>query len=165
MSFHIYADDTQIYTSFDPRLPEDRNTAVEELEKCIIDINNWMVGNKLKLNMGKTEFLVVGSSHNLRAQPSLTLRVGNTVVKSVRTVRNLGVAFDNDASMTGQVRGLCRTTISETSLASENTWMRNPVISSERWSTLASITATRCSMASLLLKLTNFNAFRIKLCV
>ena len=31
----------------------------------------WLLANKLSLNVAKTEFLVIGSHYNIRAQPSI----------------------------------------------------------------------------------------------
>ena len=60
--------------------------------------------------MEKTEFLVIGSEHNLRSYcPDLTLNVDTTEIKPVSSVRNLGVFMDSDGSMASQVGGLCRT--------------------------------------------------------
>lgn len=50
-----------MYPWLDPQRPNDRIATIEKLENCILDINNWMTGNKLKLNMDKTEFLLTGS--------------------------------------------------------------------------------------------------------
>jgi hypothetical protein len=79
------------------------------LKNCITDIQNWMNCNKLKLNMDKTEFLMVGSPHNLKSQAALSIQIGSTVIKPVDHVRNLGIIINNDGTMTGQVKGLCRT--------------------------------------------------------
>ena len=51
--FHIYADDSQIYTSFDPKITGDRVRAIERRQRCITDIRTWMTTNKLKLNSEK----------------------------------------------------------------------------------------------------------------
>ena len=57
MSFHLYADDTQLSLSFDSRVPSSGPDAIARLESYIADIHHWMPGNKLKLNDDKTEFL------------------------------------------------------------------------------------------------------------
>ena len=54
-----------------------------------------------KLNMDKTEFLIMGSPYNLKSQPSLTLMFGTAKIKHVKSIRYLGVIMDAD--------GLCRT--------------------------------------------------------
>ena len=78
-----------IYTSYDPRNQADCLNALNSLEKCIKYIQKWMTFNKLKLNMEKTEFLIIGSEHN----SNLTLNVDTTEIKPVSSVRNLGVFF------------------------------------------------------------------------
>ena len=59
INYHIYADDTQLYISFDL---SDPSIAIDKVNKCISDIRTWMIQNKLKINDSKTEFLVLTSS-------------------------------------------------------------------------------------------------------
>ena len=54
----FYADDTQLYLSFEPGNTVSENVSVLQLEKCIGIIKNWMAVNKLKFNDEKTEFLI-----------------------------------------------------------------------------------------------------------
>ena len=58
LSYHFYADDTQLYLSFETSSPEDLSTCKSALEDCVKDIDLWMLENKLKLNCGKTEIIV-----------------------------------------------------------------------------------------------------------
>ena len=57
MTFHLYADDTQLYIAF--RLKNgvglSKEEAVQRVEACAKDIRAWMVNNFLKLNEDKTE--------------------------------------------------------------------------------------------------------------
>ena len=64
--FHIYADDTQIYCTFNPKDPESIQSALSKLSSCIQDLKLWMTQNMLKLNDTKTEFLIAASTHTLR---------------------------------------------------------------------------------------------------
>ena len=57
MSFHFYADDTQLYVSFKSSISGDLSRAPSTLEACARDINKWMLCNKIKLNDDKTEML------------------------------------------------------------------------------------------------------------
>ena len=47
INYHIYADDTQLYISFDL---SDPSIAIDKVNKCISDIRTWMIQNKLKIN-------------------------------------------------------------------------------------------------------------------
>ena len=49
LHFHTYADDTQIYVSFNPRTPGAPEVALQKLQSCIAELSNWMTLNKLKL--------------------------------------------------------------------------------------------------------------------
>ncbi len=59
VSFHCYADDTQLYISSRP----DETHQIEKLTECIVDIKNWMTSNFLLLNSEKTEVLIIGYDH------------------------------------------------------------------------------------------------------
>ena len=61
LSFHFYADDSQLYTSFACNDTSDLVAAKQRLENCVADINLWMTANKLKLNNDKSEFLFLYS--------------------------------------------------------------------------------------------------------
>ena len=54
INYHIYADDTQLYITFDL---SDPSIAIEKLNLCISDIRTWMIKNKLKINDSKTDML------------------------------------------------------------------------------------------------------------
>ena len=53
--FHMYADDTQLYISFDLSNP---NVALDRMNLCISDLRIWLIRNKPKINDSKTEFLI-----------------------------------------------------------------------------------------------------------
>lgn len=97
LQYHIYADDTQVYLSFDLKNPEH---ALQKLNACLADIRSWMISNKLKINDDKTEFLIIGSKHthsNLKSSPELL--VGNSKITPSASARNLGATFDQYMSM------------------------------------------------------------------
>ena len=61
MVYHFYADDTQLYLSFDSLSGEGQASAVHSIEPCASEIDEWMRLNKLKLNSDKSELLVISS--------------------------------------------------------------------------------------------------------
>ncbi len=108
VSFHCYADDTQLYISSRPG----ETHQIEKLTECIVDIKNWMTSNFLLLNSEKTEVLIIGpknpTCNNL--EHYLTLD-GCSVNSSSSSVRNLGVLFDSNLSFESHVSSICKTAI------------------------------------------------------
>ena len=108
LDFHLYADDTQLYCSFDPSIPGARENAIEKLQLCIAEIQNWMTKNKLKLNESKTEFIVLGSPYYIQKLPPVMLTISDAHIKPTYSVRNLGIMFDVHMTMTKQISSLCQ---------------------------------------------------------
>ena len=108
IDFHTYADDTQLYCEFSPKIPGDLERVLGELASCTSQINTWMYQNMLQLNQDKTEFLVIATPHVLRNLPDIQLRLGNISVRASTSVKNLGVIFDASMSMSGQVSAICK---------------------------------------------------------
>ena len=61
VSFHYYTDDLQHYLSFHLSVEGAMEECLERLQQCISEIQAWLRINFLKLNEGKTEFLVTGT--------------------------------------------------------------------------------------------------------
>ena len=110
IGYHIYAEDTQLYVSFNPKSEEDKATAKLRMTQCIPEIRLWMLANKLKLNNSKTElFLIASSKHaNFVSHLDLKLEIGGSVIFPSDTVKNLGIIFDDSLSMRSHVSSLCR---------------------------------------------------------
>ena len=108
LSYHLYADDVQLYVSFDPLSNISRESALSKLSECIYDIEKWMTTNMLQLNNEKTEFFVALSTHHQRLMPGVKLKVGNSLIEPSNVIRNLGVMFDTQMTMSAQVASLSR---------------------------------------------------------
>ena len=106
VEYHIYADDTQLYCSFDM---SSQVSVLERLAFCIKDIRSWMIQNKLKINEDKTEFLVIASPHSKIAR-DIQLEIAQSTILPSKSCRNLGVIFDSHMSMDAHVKNICRNT-------------------------------------------------------
>ena len=49
MGFHFYADDTQLYLSFNSLSADDQASSISRVESCVREIDNCMTRNKLNL--------------------------------------------------------------------------------------------------------------------
>uniref|UniRef100_A0A8C1KNF9 Reverse transcriptase domain-containing protein n=1 Tax=Cyprinus carpio TaxID=7962 RepID=A0A8C1KNF9_CYPCA len=96
-SYHCYADDTQLYFSFQPDDP----TVVARISACLSDISSWMNDHHLQLNLTKTELLVVPANPSLNHNYSIQL--GSSTITPSRTARNLGVVMDHQLSFTDHI--------------------------------------------------------------
>ena len=101
----MYADDSQLEISF---RVEDSADSIKRIERCVADIDLWMVKNKLKLNGDKTEVLITGR-HNIRSKAVIPpLSIGGDVTHPSSCVRDLGVMLDSGLTMSAQVSSICK---------------------------------------------------------
>ena len=105
---HAYADDNQLYLSFESGSSVSELEAVTALQNCIIDIKTWMTTDKLKLNDGKTEFIIIGTRAQLDKINITKLSIDQVKVSAVSSVRNLGTWFDNHLTMTTAINKSCQ---------------------------------------------------------
>ena len=62
ISFHCYADDTQLFIPVEPR----DSAQIQKVESCLAAVKSWMSQNFLQLNTGKTELIIIGSKWDQR---------------------------------------------------------------------------------------------------
>ena len=76
LSFHLYADDTQLYIKFD-MTKINRLLSVRRIEQCLYDVRAWMGDNQLHVNDDNTVAIVL-SSRNNRANHNITvIKIGD----------------------------------------------------------------------------------------
>ncbi len=105
VSFHCYADDTQLYISSQPG----ETHQFEKLMKCIVDIKNWMTNNFLLLNSEKTEVLIIRPKNHTSNNLEHCLTLDGCSLDSSSSVRNLGVLFDSNPSFDSHIYSICKT--------------------------------------------------------
>ena len=98
LTYHLYADDTQLYVSFKLGSDDLLSSAKSSIEICVQEISNWMILNGLLF------------SSRYRPSPSLEfVRVGGETIQPSSSVRNLGVILDPSADMEDHIKKICKT--------------------------------------------------------
>ena len=108
VAYHLYADDTQLYLSFDAQIGSSVDSCFFALQECVQKVKSWMTASKLKLNGDKTEVLVVTSPYYQKLLPKSVFKIDNAVIIPKSAVRNIGVLFDDTMSMAEQVSSICK---------------------------------------------------------
>ena len=107
ISYHMYADDMQIYMTFKSSVLGDLEQSREIIEACVRDVDRWMLHNNLKMNSDKTELLILHSKH--RPQPPLdSIGVIDTPVFPTQSARNIGIVFDSTMNLDKHVDEICK---------------------------------------------------------
>ena len=106
VSFHLYADDTQIYISFSS---SDSASNLAKLSSTLDSVFQWFTSNRLSVNPSKTEYLLIGTpQQRAKILSSSVSFCGNDVIPSDHA-RNLGVIFDSDLSFKNHISNVCKT--------------------------------------------------------
>lgn len=68
ISFHCYADDTQLYVNATTATPPSSSqSSLSKLTTCLEEIEVWMEHKFLQLNSSKTEAILVGTPHQTKS--------------------------------------------------------------------------------------------------
>ena len=106
LSHHLYADDTQLFISFQPTKS---NENISCLQTALSAIADWMTSNLLCFNSAKTEFLLLGLKPQLNKIHNSALTLSNDAsVCPSPSARNLGFIFDAHLSFSDQISSLAR---------------------------------------------------------
>eukprot|EP00794_Sanderia_malayensis_P001036 gene1036-363_t len=108
LDYHIYADDTQIYVSFNPKSPADIFRITDKVNKCVSALKKWMTSRWLKFNDTKTEVIVVSTPNQMKQHPIASMQVGASTITPTSSVRNLGVQFDSVLNLEEHVSNICK---------------------------------------------------------
>ena len=103
LSYHFYADDSQLYLSIEPLYIND---LIFNLEKCLIDVKTWMRINKLSFNDDKSESLLVNpKNYEIEANH---IKVGDISVNFSESAKNLGFHLDSKIAMNVHIKNISK---------------------------------------------------------
>ena len=107
-SFHAYADDIQLYTTF---LPESEATEViNKIQECMQDIQKWMTAHYLKINVEKTKLLeICPFQHQNCAKMIPPIKINSAVITPSKSCKSLGFHYDEKLSFERQVSEVVKT--------------------------------------------------------
>ena len=100
LSFHQYADDTQLYSGC---VPGETEQLQNRLPDCVNEMAAWMESNSLKLNRSKTEAIWFFSLRKVKKLPTKQIRILDTFISLSESVKSLGVFMDRDLSMNSYI--------------------------------------------------------------
>uniref|UniRef100_A0A8C6NNP0 Reverse transcriptase domain-containing protein n=1 Tax=Nothobranchius furzeri TaxID=105023 RepID=A0A8C6NNP0_NOTFU len=101
ISYHLYADDIQLYIFFKPH----EMSKLQLLHTCLGSIKTWLAGSFLQLNEDKTEILICAPDMLV---PKVRDSFGQLASHTKPSVRNLGVTFDPALTLDSHVSSLVR---------------------------------------------------------
>ena len=81
---------------------------MEQLTECLKSVQEWMDSVKLKLNLEKTEFIIIGDKpiKESLAPNFVVPLLQNNISPSVE-VKNVGIIFDSDYSLDNHIAKVC----------------------------------------------------------
>lgn len=101
LNIHIFADDMQLYISF-----QNCNAmqSISTIENCLRHIKSWMMSNFLKINEDKTDLLMISPIRsNCDSLDDVCISFGGSIVLPSSTVTNLGVKIDSSMTFHAQI--------------------------------------------------------------
>ena len=109
MDIYGYADDHNLGNKFKPSLPNAEKEAIAILERSLYNIKNWTDKNHLKMNDGKTEFMIVGSKHQLEKCVTESIDVNGIHITPSTCIKFLGAWTNQQLSFKKHISVKCHT--------------------------------------------------------
>ena len=104
-----FADDHALKKEFTPTKLDDESQCISSLEQYLINIKAWMDSNRLRMNNGKTEFILFTSRSQLTKCTTEVVDVNGTEVPRSECICYLGVWFDQYMSLKCHITKKCTT--------------------------------------------------------
>ena len=94
-----YADDTTIFAS-----DKNLDNVIMRLENDSAILIQWFEDNLMKLNTGKSHFMVLGKSAN----QTITISIGDSDIENTNEEKLLGVTIDRNLTLEPHINKLCK---------------------------------------------------------
>ena len=90
-SLDMYADDSTLHSS-----GYKANEIEKALQENIVIVENWCKMNNMKLNPNKSKCMLIGTSKNIKQQPSLNIYINETILESVDAHKLMGIYINKN---------------------------------------------------------------------
>ena len=98
----LFADDTNLTASGDSM-----NDAEFAVNSDLENLRNWLIANKLSLNVAKTEFMLIRSKRMIKdSHPNIFIE--NKQIKQVYKCKTLGIIVDQHLSWKSNTKNICK---------------------------------------------------------
>ena len=101
ISLNGFADDHVMKKSFITTLEGNEELYIANIQACLYRVKKWMDSMRLKMNEGKTEFIIIGSGHQIAKCPMTHLDVNNIEVQRSSVIKYLGTHMDKKTEFQG----------------------------------------------------------------
>jgi len=95
ISYHLYADDTQLYLNVEPYSKANIDGILKKINECMSDIRSWMLDNCLKLNEDKTEVVILGTARHKKQLNISSINICGKDIPIAGAAKNIGVTLDS----------------------------------------------------------------------
>ena len=86
----------------------DSDALVLSLEQNLAALSHWFQKNAMNVNASKTQLIVVGTGQSLSMMPQIQVEFMGATILGSRTVKNLGVVFDQNMTFSAHVDDFVR---------------------------------------------------------
>ena len=101
-SINLFADDTAIYSA-----DSDPTVLGERVEKDLGRVALWIHSNGLRLNVAKTQLMVLSRRGRREEADSVRVKIGEVELQQQSCVRYLGVEIDRDLTWKAHIQKVC----------------------------------------------------------
>ena len=100
----MYADDTNLTVC-----SSDINNLEEALNSENCNIHQWLLSNKLTLNVDKTEYMIIGTCQRLaKVSKDINVSIDGKTLKQIYTKKTLGVVIDDKLCWSEQIDNISK---------------------------------------------------------
>lgn len=97
----LFVDDNHIAICGEP---SKINDLIPKLQSDLCKVNEWMMSNKMQVNIDKCNFIIFGKASATKALHDVTLYLNNVSIQKCVILRILGVMFDENLTFDAHVK-------------------------------------------------------------